>query len=61
MSPPSEVATSRATREAAQEAARRHVIDRWTAGTAPAVIASEARLQLEDVEAILLALLFDFR
>ena len=60
MSPPSEAATSLATTGSAQEAVCRHVIDRWIAGTAPAAIASEAWIPLEEVEGILLALLFDF-
>jgi hypothetical protein len=40
--------------------ASRQVVDRWMAGEAPAVIASDARIPLEDVESILLTVLFDF-
>ena len=64
MCPPSEVGAAvvwHASHRATHEDADQQVVDRWAAGDSPAVIASEVRILLEDVEGILLAALFDFR
>ena len=63
MSPPYEAqaaVVSTGTRERSHEDLRRQVLDRWTAGEPLPVIACNARLPLEDIEGILLAVLFDF-
>ena len=39
---------------------RREVVDRWTGGEPLPAIASQVQLPVEDVESILLTVLFDF-
>lgn len=49
-----------ASSQAADEDARRQVVEHWAAGESLRAVAAEAEIPLEDVESILLTVLFDF-
>ena len=49
-----------ATRVPSYEDMRRQVVDRWTSGEPVPLIASQVQLPLDEVESILLTVLFDF-